>query len=236
MNLGNIYDQVLLQLGKDQWGGYVSPQNFNELAGKVLTIKLNQLIERFEVDRQLSTDLNTLIKTMGEADSLPMQFDTYGYSPIPDDYFYFARAEYNELTNTCGNVVSKLRMVELLDQADFNARIVTSLKFPTTRQPIMTVQNDKFRILPVVPNINFTYVKLPTTPFFDYDIINGAPVYLPPNEVHVNSSVLPIGTPSESVEFEFPQNVYPDLVNIFVKEYAIKIQSEFGIATTTVTQ
>lgn len=235
-NLGDIYDLVLIQLGKDQWGSYVTPDNFNELAPKVSTIKLNQLIERFEIDRQLSTDLNMLITSLGDNELAPLNFDDYGYADLPSDYFYFARGEFNDFTNTCDGVVSKLRMVEFLDQAKFNVRVSNEMKKPTRRQPILTVQNDKLLIRPILPSVRFTYVRQPKTVFFDYDIINEVPVYLPPNAVHVNSSVLPAGTPSRSVEYEFPISVYPDLVNLLVREYSIKIRSEFGIQTTSVTQ
>jgi hypothetical protein len=235
-NLGNIYNQVLIQLGKDQFGGYVTPDNFNELCSKVNITKLNQLIDVFEQTREVSRDLENFIKTLGDPTNTPMTFDSYGYANIPDDYFYFARGEYNELLNKCDTNISKLRMVEYLDQATFNARVTSDLKAPTKRQPILTVQNDKFIIRPIIPSIRFTYVKNPETPFFDYDIINDEIVYLPPNEVHVNSSVLPAGTPSLSVEFEFNVAVYPDLVNLFVREYAIKIQSQFGVQTVNVTQ
>lgn len=236
MNLGNIYDLVLLQLGKDVYGGYLTPLNFNEIAPKVNIDKLNQLLKEYEVDREVSRNLESLFKTMGDPSNTPMTFDTYGYSEIPSDYYYFSRAEYLDNVNTCDGVVVKNRMVEMLDQAEFNARIITTLKYPTTRQPIMTTQNTKFRIVPRVDSVRFTYVRQPDAPYYDYDIVNGVPVYLPPNTVHTNSSVLPVGTPSQSVEFEYPEAVYPDLINLISLAYSIKIRDEFGVQTTTITQ
>lgn len=235
-NLGDIYNQVLLQMGKDMYGGYLTPDNFTELCGKVNLIKVNQLVDAFETTREISADLRLLIRTLGDNEIEPLAFDEYGYANKPDDYFYFARGEYNEIRNICGGVVSKLRMVEYLDQAKFNSRVTNELTKPTMRQPIMADQNDKLVIRPIIPTIRFSYVKQPNQPFFDYDIVNGGIVYLPPNETHVNSSVLPVGTPSRSVEFEYPQSVYPDLVNLLVREYSMKIQSEFGIQTVQVTQ
>lgn len=233
-NLGDIYNLVLIQLNKDQWGGYVTPDNFNEVAPKVNIEKMNDLVRVFEEKREITRDLFPFIKTLGDPNTEPLTFDTYGYADKPEDYFYFARGEYNELFNNCGGVTSKLRMVEYLDQAKFNYRISNSLNAPTTRQPIITDQNDKLLIRPVVNTIRFTYVKTPNEPFYDYDIIDGIPVYLPPNEVHVNSSVLPSGTPSRSVEFEYPIAVYPDLVERLVRNYAIQIKDQLGIQTTNV--
>jgi hypothetical protein len=235
-NLGDIFNQTLLQLNKDEYGSYVTPDNFTELCGKVNLIKVNQLVDAFETTREVSTDLRLLIRTLGDNEIEPLTFDAYGYANKPDDYFYFARGEYNELRNICGGVTSKLRMVEYLDQARFNSRLTNELTKPTLRQPIMTDQNDRLVIRPIVPSIRFSYVKQPNQPFFDYDIVDDGIVYLPPNATHVNSSVLPVGTPSRSVEFEYPQSVYPDLVNLLVREYSITLQSQFGIQTTQVTQ
>ncbi|WP_204568354.1 hypothetical protein, partial [Collinsella tanakaei] len=64
-------------------------------------------------------------------------------------------------------------------------------------------------------------------------IIDGEPVYLPVGQVHVNDSVEPTGSLSQSVEFEFPTGCYPELVNMIVKYFAIGNRQDFNLNATT---
>lgn len=233
LNLGDIYNRVLELLGKDQFGGYVTPLNFNGLLPWINVYKLNQLIDVFEEKQQISRDLFPFIKTVGSPDTPPIQLDSYGYGEYPEDYYYTARGSYSQYLNNCGGYTENVRMVEFLNQQDFAYRVSTALMYPTVEQPIAVDENDKFLVRPLgISNIAFTYVRKPDTPVFDYDIVNGKIVYLPPGQTHVNSSVLPVGTPSDSVEFEFPEAVYEDIVNLIVEQYAIKIRSEFNYQTS----
>jgi hypothetical protein len=232
MNLGDIYIGTLQRMNKDQFGGYVSPDAFTTVIKKVNIDAVNSLINQFENDRMVSRDLLPLIKTLGDPTNVPLTFDDFGYAEIPDDYYYYARGLFNEALNTCEGVTDNIRMLEMVDQAEFAARLNTKLKAPKKSRPIMTRQNDKFIIRPIVQSVVFTYVRQPETPFFDYDIIAGVPVYLPPNAVHTNGTVLPAGTASRSVEFEYPDTMFSELIERIVREFSIGIQSQFGVQTT----
>lgn len=237
LNLGDIYARTLEKLGKDQFGGYVTPNNFNALLPWICVYKINELLKVFEEKQEISRDLYPFIVTVGSPDIPPIELDSYGYGEYPDDYYYTARSSYSQFLNSCGAYTENLRMVEFLNQQDFGYRMSTELMFPTLEQPIAVDENDRFLVRPTgITHIGFTYVRRPATPVFDYDIIGGRPIYLPPGTVHTNSSVLPVGTPSESVEFEFPEAVYEDLVNLIVKEYAIKIRDEFNYQTSQTKQ
>jgi hypothetical protein len=237
MNLGDIYIRVRERLGKDQFGGYVTPLNFNQLLPWVNIFKLNDLIKVFEEKSEISRDLFPFIKTVGSPDYPPITLDSYGYGEYPEDYYYTARSSYSQLLNNCGGYAENIRMVEFLNQQDFGYRVSTELMKPTLEQPIAVDENDRFLVRPQgIPSVGFTYIRKPDTPVFDYDIVNGKAVYLPPGTFHTNSSVLPAGTPSQSVEFEFLEAVYEDLMNIIVKEYAIKIRSEFNYQTSNTDQ
>jgi hypothetical protein len=79
--------------------------------------------------------------------------------------------------------------------------------------------------------VTFTYLRRPTDPVFDYDIVDTEIFYLPPGTYHQNSSVEPIGTPSASVEFEWPESVTYNLVELIVKYFTINIRSQFNLQT-----
>lgn len=237
LNLGDIYTRVLEILNKDQYGAYVTPYNFNNTISWVNIIKMNELLKVFEEKREISRDLQPFIITLGSPDYPAITLDSYGYGEYPEDYYYFARSSYMQYLNNCGGFSSNARMVQFIDQQDFNYRISTELLAPTMDNPIAVDENDKFLVRPLgIQSVAFTYVKNPTNPNFDYDLIDGVVVYLPPNEVHVNSSVLPVGTPSESVEFEYPLAVYNDLANLIIQDFSKKIRSEFTLQTSPTTQ
>lgn len=236
MNNGDIYNGILARMGKDQYGSYLTPLVYNQLAKKVNIDTLNGLIKEYEATREISRDLRPFIKTLGDSENAPLTFDAYGYADVPNDYFYFARGEFSDATNFCGGFKEKLRMVEFVEQSEWNARVTTELKKPTRKFPLMVRQNDKFLIRPILPFITFTYVKEALPAVFDYDIVNGVPVYLPVGSVHTNNSVAPTGTPSASVEFEFPDSMFSDLVERFVYELSVSIQNQLGIQTTTISQ
>lgn len=237
MNNGNIFIRVKEELGKDQYGGYVTPVSFNEILPWVNIYKLNDLIKVFEEKSEISRDLFPFIKTVGSPQFPPITLDSYGYGEYPEDYYYTARSSYSQLLNNCGGYTENVRMVEFLNQQDFNYRVSTELMAPTLEQPIAVDENDKFLVRPLgIQAVSFTYIRKPNTPVFDYDIVNNKIVYLPPGTFHTNSSVLPVGTPSQSVEFEFLEAVYEDLVAIIVQKYAIKIRSEFNYQTSNTQQ
>ena len=57
-------------------------------------------------------------------------------------------------------------------------------------------------------SVNFDYLREPTTPIWDYDIVNGRPVYAPPgtaitNNPDVNGVLYPLPRLSQSNSFEF---------------------------------
>lgn len=237
MNLGQIIDYVTEVLNKDQYGGYVSPQTTNTLLPFVNIEKMNQLVKVFEDTREISRDLQPFVITLGSSDYPPITLDSYGYGEYPDDYYYLARGGYAQYLNNCTGYTVNTRMVLFIDQQDFAYRMSTALLAPTVDEPIAVDENGKFLVRPQgIQSVVFTYLKTPATPYYDYDIIDGMVVYLPPNEVHVNSSVLPAGTPSLSVEFEYPIACVDDIANLLIQAYSKKIRSEFGLQVSPTNQ
>ena len=121
----------------------------------------------------------------------------------------------------------------MLSNKDFAYRLSTSLFSPSLARPIVTIQNEKLLVRPQgIPTINLTYVRYPAIPFFDYDIItaSGMPFYLAPGTTHSNSAGLTCnpnfspGDPSESVEFEWYEDVHIDLVNELTKYFMINLK------------
>lgn len=232
-NLCDIYNQVVFLLGKDKVGGYVSPSTFSEAIKFVSTSYLDGLVKTFEQTKEVSTELQKLIKTAGGSNNPPIALDAYGFGAIPSDYRYHARSGYMKMYNENCSAKSKYTTIEFVSQHEFDHRMDVEMYMPDSDNPICLFEDGKLRVAPVIPYFQFTYIRLAATPYFDYDIIDGEPVYLPVGQVHVNDSVEPTGSLSQSVEFEFPTGCYPELVNMIVKYFAIGNRQDFNLNAPT---
>lgn len=241
-NLGQIFSDELFRSGKDKRGGYQPPEIFNLAIRIVNQRKMNLLVDAFEKDGEVTSDLQPFIKTLGSPQYPSLLFTPVlssdpgrgGYSSIPEDFWYQARANYIRTVNVGCSSTAEYRPVELVSQHVFDAIMQDSNASPVMNSenyPVMIIQNDKFYVYPYVQRLSFTYIREPLQPVFDYDIISGIWVYLPPGDVHVNSSVLPAGTPSESVEFEYPESCVDELTDMIKTYMAIGNEAKWNIET-----
>lgn len=233
MNLGEIFTYVQLKTGKDVFGGYMTPDNFQDFGNYVQLELLNSCVRVFEDTGELSDDLWPFVKVMGDNVNLPLEVDSYGYADKPSDYWYRARAGYNQIFNAavCGDPSTReYRSIEFVSQAEFDYRMSTELMAPDTEEPIAVIQNNKLLFRPQgITRVVFGYLRRPLDIYFDYDIIDGEVVYLPPGETHVNASVQAQGSASLSVEYEWPESAHNDLCERIIKFFAIMFRGEFNI-------
>jgi len=242
-NLGQIYDELLFRAGKDLRGGYITPDDFNRAIKIVNQRYLNTLVDNFENSREITSDLQTFIKTLGSPQYPAMSFtpvlqgrpERGGYADIPADIWYQATASFLEQLNNNCSYDTNYRSIEFVSQHEFDAKMRNSITSPVDNpqenDPILVTRNDKYFIYPYMPRITFTYIREPIQPVFDYDIINGIPVYLPPGEVHVNGSVQDAGTPSLSVEFEYPESCVDHLTDLIKTYIGIGNENQWNIQT-----
>ena len=233
MNLNEILDQVYNKIGKDAYGNLITPDIYNQALDYVNTAKMNDFLEVYEEDQELTDNLRPFIVTLGDNGSTPLALDSYGYGIFPSNYLRFGRASRYDYENTSTGSNQIYRHIEILSNKDFAYRLSTSLFSPSFARPIATIQNEKLLVRPQgIPTINLTYVRYPAIPFFDYDIITvtGMPYYLAPGTTHSNSGTLTCnpnfspGDPSDSVEFEWYDDIHIDLVNELTKYFMINLK------------
>jgi len=205
MTLQEILNKVYSALGKDQFGGYITPDDYNAAIRYVNVEQMNDLLKVFEEKREITDDLLPFVKTIGDSDSVPLYQDSYGYVTIPYDYWYYIRSYF----------------------ADFGYRIGTEILKPTIKHPIAAIQNGKWWVLPKANlPVVFTYLRTPNQPNYDYYISDGDIIYLPPGSTNPST-----GQASTSVEFEWPESVHLNLIQLLVKYFSINIRSDFNLQT-----
>lgn len=244
-NLGQIYNNLLFRYGKDFRGGYLTPQTYQYALDTVNQRKMNDLVDVFEKNGEVTSDLQPFIKTLGTPQYPALTFtpvfvgapEKGGYAEIPLDFWYQARANYTKVVNTACTSTSQYAPVALLKQHEFDAVMSNSNDNPaldSNNYPVMVIQNNLFWIYPYIPRCSFTYIIEPPTPIFDYDIISGVPVYLPPGSVHTttnNPFNLPVGSPSVSVEFLYPESCVDSLTDMMKTFIAVGNESPWNIET-----
>jgi hypothetical protein len=223
-NLNDIYQGVLTKLGKDAYGGVLSPPLFNRLIDYVNIDMLNDRLLILEKNQNVQEDLRPFNVVVGDGTSEPLiTKPNQGYvtGAIPDNFVRFVTARVATYVNKgCEQSSFRPRYVEMLSNSDFRSRLSSALRFPSIRRPIATIEDDDFLFAPdSIKKVSYTYIRRPKTPFFDFDVINGQPVYLPPNEFHAN------GNPSLSVELEWFVDVWPEFIERTYQQAAINIKS-----------
>ena len=239
MNLGELFTQTLFGMGKDQYGGYVTPANFPEAINyHVQPDVMNAFAKKFEESRVLSNDVRPFIKTLGDPANPPLPLvkwsplSPFSYGQFPTDFWYFSDAYYSEFFNSCNELSTvQYRSVEWVDRARFNYLTSTKLLFPDVAEPIASTQNDQIVACPALTSLTFTYLRQPSLVIFDYEILTGNTVsYLPPGSVHTNATTAPVGTPSTSVELEWPQSMYDEFLRRLIQWYGQNIQDQMDMS------
>jgi len=241
-NLGQIYDELLFRAGKDLRGGYITPDDFNRAIKIVNQRYLNTLVDNFEESREITSDLQTFIKTLGSPQYPAMTFtpvlqgrpERGGYADVPADIWYQATASFLEILNNNCSYETNYRSVEFVSQHEFDAKMRNSITSPvdnpSENDPILVTRNDKYFIYPYLPRITFTYIREPIQPVFDYDTNQfGVPVYLPPGSVHTTGPNA--GLPSSSVEFEYPESCVDHLTDLIKTYIGIGNETQWNIST-----
>jgi hypothetical protein len=221
INNGRIRDQVLELIGKDQYSGQLSARVFERAFNDFIQIDLlNDYIRQFEASREISMDLFPFIKTLGDGQNplltVSDPFGVCGYADKPEDMYYYARGERYKIIQSCAGISIDPMKVIWMDQAEFGDRITNELMRPGVHEYIATVQNGRIAVSPYVNELSITYIRAPRQIVFDYDIIGGQQVYLPPGQTHVNGSVQAQGSPSLSIDHEWPDTAVPEIIRRFV--------------------
>lgn len=238
MNLGDIYYRSQELIGKDQFGKYFPPADFIKYAQWINQIGLmNKYIAEYEASRVISNNIRPFFKTLGTDQEPPLALNATGEAFLPDDFYYFSSSYGSEFTNGCGTFTETQNPIEWVDDTTFGFRTGSMMLLPTLSYPIATYRTRKsgskylpcIKVSPVMSSIVMTYLRQPKSAIFDYDIVNGTIIFLPPGTTHTNNSVLPIGTPSQSVDLEWPDSAKDDFVEMLIFNFARNIQDQLDI-------
>ena len=123
--------------------------------------------------------------------------DVNGKITLPGDYVHYSDIMYLYVEDTKSYFVP----VEPVTHAELSDRLSNAITAPEDRYPICIFYNNYIQTYPKdLMNVDFTYLRLPTTPGYAVQQLNGIDVYDPVN----------------SVEFEWKEAYHADLLRIFI--------------------
>lgn len=221
MTLDEIKKYVETKLNKNQNGYVLTPDRFN-----LLLKALN--VEYYEEKVQKSTAPNVgyeftkkhidLFRDFKKIIPIPLteggNFPIPAVADLPEDYRHYSSVYYNfYMQDGCELEISP-KKVTFVKDSKIPDRLQSTIQPPTLKHPIWTLRDGQIVVYPKeIKKLLFTYLSKPPDAVFDYTIINSNPVYLPPGELHPNSSVKPVNTPSASVELPYPENYHIEIAD-----------------------
>ena len=191
-SVNEVYKFVQFIANKDQDGGYISPEEFND-AAKICQIQwVEDLYNNpqqyqygspvprvgYEATQKITDDLSFL-KVVSN-----LSVDAQGYATIPQDYNHASSLRYRFSKMAKGSLsVTDVEVVYVTDAAIGN-RLSNPITEPKHRYPIYTQYATQLRIWPNdIAQVEFTYLRYPIAPVWAFTEENGSAVYDPANSV-----------------------------------------------------
>lgn len=217
-----VWKYALNELLKDFSGGWLRPNVFNTIINQVNREVFDEAVKAYEANRFVTDISRPFVITVGDGDLPPLAVQN-GYIDLPVGYEYLSSIrliEYFDPNKPCEEQFnSRGRVPKELTDEQFNRVRDSILHKPTIKRPAITIQNNKIRVLPDgFERAQLTYFRKPAQPFFDWILLPGGEPYiqyLPPGGVH-DGTVLPPGTPSRSVDLE-----WPDMAETMISEKVV---------------
>lgn len=233
MDNGQIYDFVNTILRKEKNGSAVSPERFTLMLVSSMWEKVNYEFSRFEMAQVITDTIKSLkvIETIAVTAGGDFDITTLG-----DDYLH-------PTTLTYVDTGTRTRQIDIVTDAEWAEYTSNSLLAPDLLFPIAKIVDETIYFTPIVSvNAEFTYLKKPTEPFYDYYWdVNDDVIYMSPGTNHtlVAGEMYRDGTTvglvaSISVELPFPDQERIDVAYKILQKFGIPVQentaAQFGAA------
>jgi hypothetical protein len=234
INIGDVWNRVLLLIGKDQYGQAFSPMKFNQSLPWADIEVLDGYIKDYEKTRILSTNLIHLFKTYGTPETPKLSVDSFGRVILPDDFYYPSSGYSSTFLNKNCQASREFNNLEFLDDATFNYRRSTKVLKPKAKYPIacyttvfqQDLQGNEEYVpaLMVAPanikQIGLTILRRPVPAVLGYTVSNGTVIY----------------DPTTSTQPDWPESALDDYVEALVRVISRSIHSQQDLQNSFVQQ
>lgn len=216
IDVNDIFEFVNYELTKAQSGNTMNKDEFNRSLkwANLEYFKMNfSLPESWQVGQpvsaisyentQLITDRMKAFKQFKGGRNLPsLSIDADGQALYPSDYVHYSSIRYQN------NVVVPVRDDALGDA------LTDSITPPTAKYPIVVFYNDYMQFYPTnLGFVDFTYLRVPVTPYWDATIVNDAYVY----------------KANTSIQLEWDDTCKTDICNLIIGYVARNLKDQLNL-------
>ncbi len=216
VDINDIYNFVQYELNKSQNGSTLNQDEFN-LACQWANLEYFKtyygLPEQYRVGQpqanisyeqtQLIIDKMSRFKQWKGGQNLPvMAVDVDGRAPYPSDYIHYSSIRYNN------------RSVTILRDDEIGDALTDSITPPTLQYPVCAFFDNFLQFYPVnLGFVDFTYLRLPVTPFW---------------AVTIDAEDNYVYNANASVQFEFDQISLTDIAALILGYAAQNLKDTFS--------
>jgi len=124
------------------------------------------------------------------------------------EYWTLSRLTHKYQSN--GNIVKQ--PIVVVKDNEWAMNLGSSIIAPTKKRAIANIQSDKFLIEPsnLINMVNLTYIRVPETPVWGYNVTNNRPVY----------------DSSKSTNLDAPQQAFNEIAMITLEFIGIRIREQ----------
>lgn len=173
MNVEELRFFIFAVANRNQTGNSITPDEYNSYLARAneelfnLGLRIEDNGTRTFDSAQVATDIySPFIK------EVPLT-GVGGAFNFPSDYRHTLDATLNG------------RPITIVTKRQFDQVLIDHVTPPTLQYPYATIFNGSFFVSPSVTNINFSYLKKPTVPFWNWTLVNDEEVYNPAGSVQI---------------------------------------------------
>lgn len=203
LDVNEIRKEVNKLYRKNQVGGYLDTETYNDLAKKIQLKWFQKRLDAFESTRTVTKQLQNL-KTGVFLSATKV--DRVGATvTLPSDFWQLDSITVSTGYSQDGEQKTKRVQADEMTDADFDFADGSEAFKPSTMYPVYKLFNNLIILLPnSISEIGLSYIKYPDAPVWAYAVSGGREVYDSGN----------------STQFSIPDDGHAEVVDMFLKELA----------------
>jgi len=212
-NIDKVYTYIAKTIANKAQTGNLTPSDFNSLMPRVLRQWVFKTYDDmtdgrgWQSHQAITDDLRFLLVR-----NKVMQVDPSGVLNVPSDYLHLSSINYTYSRLVNGQTVSELRPVDIVRDNERSAFTSSNIYAPllvAKKYCIASFFDTYLQFYPQdIARVEFTYLRQPVDPVWNFTVVNGRPVY----------------DPLTSVDLEAPDEAIDEIAMIALSLFGINIR------------
>lgn len=215
MNIDKVYTYIAKTIANKAQTGNLTPSDFNSLMPRAFQQWVYKTYDDmtdgrgWQSNQSVTDDLRFLLVR-----NKVMQVASDGSLYVPSNYLHLSSINYNYSTLYKGNTITKLKPVDIVRDNERSAFTNSDIYAPLLAAKKYVIASFFDTYLQFYPSsvgrVEFTYLRKPVDPLWNFTVVNGRPVY----------------DSSTSVDLEAPDEAVDEIAMIALSLFGINIRDQ----------